>query len=70
MYDLSEPNAAPGPCCKCRGSGVYGWGPTVNGKIRHEGTCWSCAGTGKQSRSDIARNRTYNRHKINRILSI
>lgn len=70
MYDLSQPNAAPGPCTKCRGSGVYGWGACVNGKMTHSGPCHSCGGTGRQRRSDIARNHAYNRHKINRLLSI
>ena len=67
MYDLSQPNAKPGPCDKCRGSGVYGWGACVNGSMTHQGTCFSCRGTGKQTRADIRRNHTYNRHKINRI---
>jgi hypothetical protein len=67
MYDLSQPNDAPGLCSKCRGSGVYGWGAVVNGQPKHSGTCFSCRGTGKQDKADIRRNRTYNRHKINRI---
>jgi hypothetical protein len=64
MYDLSQPNAAPGRCIKCKGTGVYGWGACVNGKMAHSGTCFSCAGTGIQKRRDIRRNETYNRYKI------
>lgn len=64
MYDFSVPNAKPGPCAKCNGTGVYRWGATVNGRSEHSGTCFSCRGTGKQSRRQIARNRTYNRYKL------
>lgn len=64
MYDLSQPNDAPGVCCKCKGSGVYRWGATVNGRAAHQGTCFSCRGTGKQSRRQIQRNRDYNRYKV------
>jgi DnaJ-class molecular chaperone len=68
-YDLSVPNAAPGKCAKCGGSGKYCWGGTVNGKPVHSNTCWSCKGTGKQTSADIKRNEVYNKYKINRILS-
>jgi DnaJ-class molecular chaperone len=67
MYDLSIPNDRPGECAKCRGSGQYHWGGTINGKPRFSGECHSCHGSGKQSRSDIARNHAYNRHKISRL---
>jgi hypothetical protein len=60
MYDLSQPNDKPGTCCKCKGTGVYRWG--TNGS--KEGTCFSCGGTGQQTKSDIGRNKTYNRYKI------
>ena len=64
MYDLSQPNDKPGTCIKCRGTGIYGWGASVNGKMQHSGPCFSCRGTGKQDKRQISRNRTYNRHKI------
>ena len=64
MTDFSMPNAEPGECCKCRGTGVYEWGTSLNGKRTNSGPCHSCAGTGRQTRSDIARNECYNRHKI------
>jgi DnaJ-class molecular chaperone len=69
MYDLAVPNEKPGACAKCRGSGRYAWGAMVNGRMQHEGTCFSCRGTGRQDRSDMGRNRTYNRYKIARIMS-
>ncbi len=67
MFDLAQPNSKPGECGKCRGTGEYTWGGTINGKSRHRGQCHSCGGTGEQTRRDIARNETYNRHKINRM---
>lgn len=69
MYDLSIPAEKPGTCPKCRGSGEYRWGGTVNGKPVHSGKCFSCKGTGRQDKSQIARNHTYNRHKIAAIFS-
>jgi hypothetical protein len=69
MFDLSQPNVAPGPCCKCRGTGVYAWGGFTNGKPDKSGPCHSCRGTGKQSRAQIARNYAYNKHKVTRIMS-
>jgi DnaJ-class molecular chaperone len=64
MYDLSVPNDQPGRCAKCKGSGRYGWGACVNGRMQHEGVCFSCKGTGKQSPRQIKTNHAYNRHKI------
>ena len=69
MYDLSIPNAKPGRCEKCRGSGVYSWGGTVNGVPVKSGKCFSCQGTGKQTRRDMGRNHTYNRFKISQIMA-
>jgi DnaJ-class molecular chaperone len=64
MADLSMPNATPGKCCKCSGTGVYRWGATTNGKSEHSGPCHSCRGTGEQSFAQIKRNECYNKHKI------
>jgi DnaJ-class molecular chaperone len=64
MYDLAQPNDKPGVCCKCRGTGTYRWGASINGKSQFEGTCHSCRGTGQQSGRQIKINETYNRHKI------
>jgi hypothetical protein len=69
MYDLSIPNERPGTCEKCRGTGVYRWGANVNGRSANSGPCYSCQGTGKQSTRQIKRNRTYNRHKVARIVA-
>lgn len=68
MYDLSMPNEKPGVCCKCKGSGVYKWGANVNGRMSKEGPCWSCQGSGKQSKKQIRRNIGYNYYKIRQIM--
>ena len=64
MTDFSMPNATPGKCVKCKGSGEYCWGAVVNGKPTHKGRCHSCQGTGRQDAAQIKRNETYNRHKV------
>lgn len=66
MSDFSVPNAQPGPCAKCGGSGIYRWGTRINGKGGNEGPCFSCQGTGKQSARQIRRNNAYNRFKLQR----
>jgi len=67
MYDLAVPNGRVGTCEKCRGSGVYSWGGSVNGKARFTGQCHSCQGFGTQTTSDINRNKAYNRFKLRTI---
>jgi len=69
MYDLAVVNSKPGPCEKCKGTGVYSWGAVVNGKPSKSGTCFSCRGTGKQSEKQRRRNSTYNQHKVVSIMS-
>jgi len=70
MYDLAQPAEKPGRCPKCQGSGRYQWGGTVNGKAVKSGPCFSCRGKGAQDPAQIARNVTYNRHKIAWIASL
>ena len=52
-------------CDGCRGDGVYyGRGAVVNGKfVGFTGTCYRCGGKGHQTKSDEARNRTYDRNR-------
>jgi DnaJ-class molecular chaperone len=64
MYDLAQPNDAPGTCCKCRGTGIYAWGAFTNGVPAKSGPCYSCKGTGRQDKAQIRTNHTYNRHKL------
>lgn len=70
MYDLAVVNEKPGQCEKCRGTGFYRWGAIVNGKASHEGPCYSCQGTGKQTKRQIKRNWGYNKYKIARIAAL
>jgi DnaJ-class molecular chaperone len=53
-------------CDGCNGSGVYyGAGSVVNGQfVGFKGKCYRCGGKGHQTKSDQARNRTYDRHRI------
>ena len=67
MADLSVPNAAPGVCAKCHGSGEYRWwGAVVNGQATHAARCNACKGSGRQTWSDIRRNRAFNRYQLAR----
>ena len=70
MYDFAQPAEAPGTCPKCRGTGLYCWGGTINGKPVKSGPCHSCRGTGKQDMAQIKRNMAYNRFKISQIASL
>lgn len=67
MYDLSQPNEKPGQCCKCRGTGVYQWGGSINGVPRFSGPCFSCKGSGHQTQKQIKTNHGYNWHKVRRM---
>jgi hypothetical protein len=50
-------------CEQCHGSGIFGWGAVVNGKVTHSGPCFRCAGAGRQGQSDFVRNRVYDGHR-------
>ena len=69
--DFAMPNAKPGRCCKCSGSGVYKWQTTdLRGQTRTvEGKCYSCGGEGVQTPKQIRRNHAYNRHKAASVLA-
>jgi DnaJ-class molecular chaperone len=67
--DVSAPNASPGRCGQCRGSGVQRWGPSVNGVGKYAGACNACRSVGHQGRADIARNHAFYRHQLRRILA-
>ena len=69
MRDLAVPNASPGRCGKCNGTGEYRWGAVIDGKPSHRGVCHSCRGTGRQDKTQIARNMAYNRHKAGSIVA-
>lgn len=50
-------------CERCRGTGVYGWGASVNGKMEHSGPCFRCEGKGFQTAEDERRNDYYDNHR-------
>jgi hypothetical protein len=54
----------PCECERCRGTGEYGWGPVVNGKVTHRGPCYRCEGKGWQGYQDFRRNRAYDEYQI------
>lgn len=69
MSGFAHPAFRPGQCPKCRGSGVYRWGPSINGRPpQHSGECFSCNGTGRQDQRQIRRNQTYNRYRLAEIV--
>lgn len=49
-------------CPKCKGSGTYYWGASVNGKMTRGGSCFACGGKGHQDKDDFFRNRCYWQH--------
>jgi hypothetical protein len=63
MTGYAAPNAKPGRCRKCGGTGTYSWGGERYGAPLRVGKCFSCNGTGKQTRRQMRRNQTYNQHK-------
>lgn len=59
---FASPNRRAGKCQRCKGTGQVSWQPP--GLMPRTGTCFGCHGTGHQSRSDIARNIAFNRHRF------
>lgn len=46
-------------CDRCRGTGIYSWGASINGRMQHSGTCYHCQGKGWQSEEDKRRCAAY-----------
>jgi DnaJ-class molecular chaperone len=46
-------------CDRCRGTGIYSWGSSVNGVMQHSGVCFHCKGKGWQTKDDEKRNAAY-----------
>lgn len=61
----AQPADRPHSCDGCNGSGIYyGAGRVENGVfVGFSGQCFRCGGHGWQNDRDIARNRTYDRHR-------
>lgn len=52
------------PCDRCRRTGDYCWGGTINGRPVHKATCYHCGGAGRQTIDDVHRNRVHLFHYI------
>jgi DnaJ-class molecular chaperone len=59
---FASPNRRCGTCKRCNGTGQVSWQP--KGLMPRTGFCFACRGTGNQTRSDIARNLAFNRHRF------
>lgn len=60
---LKAATAATVPCWRCRGTGIYQWGPaSINGVMQHSGECYRCQGKGRQGQEDFRRNFGYDSH--------
>lgn len=51
-------------CDRCKGTGDYCWGGTINGRPVHKATCFHCLGSGQQTLDDAYRNVAYIRYAI------
>jgi len=51
-------------CNACNSTGIYTWGPVINGKPSHQNKCFACNGKGTQTRTDLVRQYTYYAHRI------
>jgi DnaJ-class molecular chaperone len=64
MMHLATPNASPGRCDQCSGSGIHRWGPSESGIGKFADACNACRGTGRQTHADIARNHAISRRLV------
>ncbi len=53
-------------CTRCKGSGTYYWGVSVNGKMSHSAPCARCGGNGQMTFDDMRRGRAYDGYAIAR----
>jgi hypothetical protein len=53
-------------CERCKGSGTYYWGASINGRMTNSGPCARCGGDGKMTFDDMRRGRAYDNHSIQR----
>ena len=49
-------------CPRCRGTGIYNWGGTINGVPVHSGPCFRCLNKGRQNQEDFRRNWGHDQH--------
>ena len=53
-------------CDRCKGSGTYYWGASINGRMTHSASCARCGGKGHMDFDDMRRGRAYDNHSIAR----
>jgi hypothetical protein len=53
-------------CERCKGSGTYYWGASINGKMSHSAPCARCGGNGRMTFDDMRRGRAYDKQAIAR----
>jgi hypothetical protein len=53
-------------CERCKASGIYEWGASINGKMTHSAECARCAGKGRMDFDDMRRGKAYDNHAIRR----
>ncbi len=53
-------------CERCKGTGTYSWGASVNGKMTNSGPCARCGGDGRMTFDDMRRGKAYDNYVINR----
>ncbi len=51
-------------CDKCKGTGIYKWGSSVNSKMTYSGGCFRCSGNGQMDFDDMRRCKAYDNHAI------
>jgi hypothetical protein len=57
-------------CKRCRGTGTYWWGGTINGSPVYSAECARCAGKGVLTFADMRRGRAYDKYAIARALNV
>ena len=53
-------------CERCKGTGTYYWGASINGRMTHSGPCARCGGDGRMTFDDMRRCRAYDNYAIYR----
>ncbi len=51
-------------CKRCKGTGIYYWGASINGKMSCSGPCARCGGDGRMTFDDMRRCRAYDNYSI------
>jgi len=55
-------------CARCKGSGIYYWGASINGHMTNSGPCARCGGNGRMTFDDMRRGKAYDNYAIQRAM--